>query len=88
MITLQNKNEVVSAKVAKKAANLVAKKHAIFYFLSKHIDVGTQNDRLNEKTLNMITLQNKNEVVSAKVAKKAANYHSLLWCNFIFSYIY
>ena len=48
----------------------VAKKHAFVYFLSKHIEVGTQNDRLDEKNLNMITLQNKNEVASRKSSPK------------------
>ena len=55
--------------MAKKSAK-VAKKCAFVYFLSKHIKVGTQNDRLDEKTLNMITLQNKNEAVSRKSSQK------------------
>ena len=73
MITLQNKNEVVSLKSSpkgRKSSQKVAQNPAIVYFLSKHIDVGTQNDRLDEKTQNMITLQNKNEVVSRKSSPK------------------
>ena len=73
MITLQNKNEVVSLKSSpkgRKSSQKVAQNPAIVYFLSKHIDVGTQNDRLDEKTQNMITLQNTNEVVSRKSSQK------------------